>query len=150
MSVSRRRGKRYRPYLVRRPTLSALDSHWHYLMFSGLAKSTHLFYSSGQRLFIDVCSDFGTLNADDSTLSASDIILLRFISYLSSRDYKPSTIKGYLSAVRSFHVFEGFSNPLENKPRIQLVLRGLKRLKESSRRLRCLITPSLLLNFVNT
>ena len=59
--------------------------------------------------------DFGMLNADDSLLPASEITLLRFISCLSSRDYKPSTLKGYLSAVRSLHVFEGFSNPLENK-----------------------------------
>ena len=88
-------------------------------MFSGLAKSTHLPCPSGQRLFIDFCLVFGTLNAGDSILSASEITLLRFISYLSSRDNKQSTIKGYLSAVRSLHVFEGFSNPLENKPRIQ-------------------------------
>ena len=88
-------------------------------MSSGLAESTHLSCSSEQRLFIDFCLDFGALNAGDSILPASEITLLRFISYLSSRDYKPSTIKGYLSAVRSLHVFEGFSNSLENKPRIQ-------------------------------
>ena len=150
MSVSRRLGNRYRPYLVERPTLSTLDSHWHYLMSSGLAKSIHLSYSSGQRLFIDFCLDFVMLNADDSFLPPSEIILSRFICYLSSRGYKPSTIKGYLSAVRSFHVFEGFSNPLENKPGIQLVVRGLKRLKGSHRWLRCPITPSLCFYFVNT
>ena len=88
-------------------------------MSSGLAKSTHLSCSSGQRLFIDFCLVFGTLNAGDSILPASEITLLRLVSYLSSRDYKPSTIKGYLLAVRSLHVFEGFSNPLENKPWIQ-------------------------------
>ena len=89
------------------------------MISSGLAKSTHLSCSSRQRLFIDFCLDFSTLNAGDSILAASEITLLLFISYLSSRDYKPSTIKGYLSAVRSLHVFAGFSNPLENKPRIQ-------------------------------
>ena len=88
-------------------------------MSSGLAKSTHLFLLFRATALIDFCLDFGTLNAGDSILPASEITLLRFISYLSSRDYKPSTIKGYLSAVRSLHVFEGFSNPLENKPMIQ-------------------------------
>ena len=76
-------------------------------------------------------------------------LLVRSLYYalLAIFHYKSSTIKGYLSAVRSLHVFEGFSNPLENKPRIQLVLRDLKRLKGNLRRLRCPITPSLLLLF---
>ena len=74
--VSRRRSNRYRPYLVQRLTSPALDSHWHYLISSGLTKSTNLTYSSGQRLFIDICLDFGTLNADDSILPASEIALL--------------------------------------------------------------------------
>ena len=78
------------------------------------------------------------------SLSPSEITLL---PYLSSRDYKPLTIKGYLPAVRSLHVFKGFSNPLESRPRSQLVLRGLKRLKGSPPRLRCPIAPSLLLLF---
>ena len=100
-SVSRRRGNRYRPFIAQRPTLSALDSH----LSAGLAKSTtHLTYPSGQRLFMDFRLDFGTLNVDDSILPASEITLLRFNSHLSSRDYKPLTIKGYLSAVRSLHV----------------------------------------------
>ena len=59
--------------------------------------------------------------------------------------YKPSTIKSYLSAVGSLHVVNGFENPLENKPRIQLVLRVIKRLSGNPRRMRCSITPELLL-----
>ena len=47
--------------------------------------------------------------------------------------------------MRSLHIVNGFENPLENKPRIQLVLRGIKRLSGNPRRMRCPITPELLL-----
>ena len=114
-------------------------------MASGLSKATHLSYSSGQRCFIDFCLQFGMLNPDNSSiLPASDITILRFISYLSL-SYQPSTIKSYLSAVRYLHVMVDLGNPFVDHPRIQLVLRGMKRLKGNNRRLRRRITPELLL-----
>ena len=115
-------------------------------MASGLSRATHLSYSSGQRCFIDFCLQFGLLNPDNSILPASDITILRFISYLSL-SYQPSTVKSYLSAVRSLHVMMGLDNPLVNHPRVQLVLRGIKRLQGNNRRLRQPITPELLLLF---
>ena len=87
---------------------------------------------------------FGIYNEDLSIIPESEIAILRFIAY-AALSYEPSTIKSYLSAVRSLHVFNGFENPLENKPRIQLVLRGIKRLSGNPRRMRCPITPESLL-----
>ena len=113
-------------------------------MASGLSKATHLSYSSGQRCFIDFCLQFGLSNPDYSILPASDITILRFISYLSL-SYQPSTVKSYLSAVRSLHVMLGLDNSFVNNPRIQLVLRGIKRLQGNNRRLHRPITPELLL-----
>ena len=115
-------------------------------MASGLSKATHLSYSSGQRCFIDFCLQFGLLNPDNSILPASDITILRLISYLSL-SYQPSTVKSYLSAVRSLHVMMGLDNPFVNHPRVQLVLRGIKRLQGNNRRLRRPFTPELLLLF---
>ena len=113
-------------------------------MSSGLARSTQLSYSSGQHAFLSFCMQFGIYNEDLGILPASEIAILRFIAYVALF-YKPSAIKSYLSAVRSLHVVNGFENPLESKPRIQLVLRGIKRLSSNPRRLRCPITPELLL-----
>ena len=118
-----------------------------HLMASGLSKATHLSYSSGQRCFIDFCLQFGLSNPDNSILPASDVTILRFISYLSL-SYQPSTVKSYLSAVRSLHVMLGLDNPFVNNPRIQLVLRGIKRLQGNNRRLRRPITPELCYFFV--
>ena len=115
-------------------------------MSSGLSRSTHLSYSSGQRRFINFCLDFSLVNPDGSILPASESTILRFIGYLAF-SVKPSTIKTYLAAVRSLHIYQGYQNPLENNPRIQLVLRGIKRLSGNPRRLRCPITPKLLLIF---
>ena len=115
-------------------------------MASGLSKATHLSYSSGQRCFIDFCLQFGLSNPDNSILPASDMTILSFISYLSL-SYQPSMVKSYLSAVRSLHVMLGLDNPFVNNPRIQLVLRGIKRLQGNNRRLRRPITPELLLLF---
>ena len=98
-----------------------------YLMRSGLARSAQLSYSSGQRAFLSFCMQFGLYNEDLGILPASEIAILCFIAY-TALFYKPSTIKSCLSAVRSLHVVNGFENPIENKPRIQLVLKGIKRL----------------------
>ena len=111
-------------------------------MASGLSKATHLSHSSGQRCFIDFCLQFGLL----ITLPASVITISRFISYLSL-SYQPSTVKSYLSAVRSLHVIMGLDSPSVNHPRVQLVLRGIKRLQCNNRRLRRPTTPELLLFF---
>ena len=115
-------------------------------MSSELSRNTQMTYSCGQRRYINFCLDFRTFNENFSILPASETTLVRFIGYFAL-SVKPSIIKTYLSAVRSLHVCQGFVNPLENKPRIQLVLRGIKRLTDSPHRLRCPITPDMLLHF---
>ena len=90
-------------------------------LFIGLRVAPSVMTGGATRgqLFIDLCFDFGMLNADDSFWPASEITLLRFISYLSSRDYKLCSIKRLLvSQCVPFTFSKGFSNPLENKPRI--------------------------------
>ena len=86
------------------------------------------------------------VNPGNSILPASVITISRFISYLSL-SYQPSTVESYLSTVRSMHVIMGLDSPSANHPRVQLVLRGIKRLQGNNRRLRRPTTPGLLLFF---
>ena len=88
-------------------------------MASGLSKATHLSYSSGQRCFILLTVRL--VNPGNSILPASVITISRFISYLLL-SYQPSTVKSYLSAVRSPHIIMGLDRPSVNHPRVQLVL----------------------------
>ena len=98
-------------------------------------------------MFFYFCLLFGLLNPDNSILPASDITILRFISYLSL-SFQPSTVKSYLSAVRSLHVMMGLDNPFCQSPQSSVSARGIKRLQGNNRRLRRPITPELWLLFV--
>ena len=57
---------------------------------------------------------------------------------------KASSIKVYLSGVRSLHIEHGFNNPLENCFRLERVLRGIKRIQGTGIRQRLPITISIL------
>lgn len=59
---------------------------------------------------------------------ASDPALAHFVAYLADViRVAPSTIKVYLSAVRSLHIDQGWSDPLDTTPMTQRVLAGVKR-----------------------
>ena len=103
LRLCRRRTYRSRLKFIQEPSHASLDRHWTYLMSSGLARSTQLSYSGGQRAFLSFCMQFGIYNEDLGLLPAAEIAILRFIAY-AAQFYKPSTIKPYLSAVRSLHV----------------------------------------------
>ena len=55
-----------------------------------------------------------------------------------------STIRCYLAAVRHMHVVKGLPNPLEGRPRLDLVLKGIKRGKPKQRDGRLPVTPLIL------
>ena len=63
---------------------------------------------------------------------------------------KPATAKSYLNALRSFHLESGFCTVVFDDPRIDLVIRGGKRVYgEGIKRLRFPLTASILLRIVN-
>ncbi len=68
---------------------------------------------------------------------------MHFAAHLS-RTLKASSIKVYLSGVRSMHIEHGFHNPLENCFRLERVLRGIKRLQGTGTKQRLPITTSIL------
>ena len=58
----------------------------------------------------------------------SEDTLIMFITHLAQTKAH-STIKTYLAAVRHLHVVNGFGNPLDNKLRLQLILKGINWIK---------------------
>jgi integrase len=78
-------------------------------------------------------------------------VLVGFVSWLAGyprstrgEGLAPSTIRGYLSAIRSAYVSIGRPNPLEDTPFLEKVLRGIKRLKTNPTRPRLPVTTQLL------
>jgi len=66
------------------------------------------------------------------------------------RTAKPATASSYLNALRSFHLKSGFPTSVFEDPRIDLVIRGGKRVfGEGLKRLRFPLTSSILLPVIN-
>ena len=100
-------------------------------------------YSSAQKRFLNFCERFGLLNENGSAIPASEMTLLRFVASLSST-CQASSIRVYLSAVRSLHIQNGAEDPLLGCLRIPLVLKGLRRGQPSNRPSKIPITPFVL------
>ena len=86
-------------------------------------------YFWGQQRYIGFCQQFHL-----SPLPATEYTLLLFITSLAQSNLAHTTIKAYLSAIRSLHIQSGlyhiFSTHLT--PRVEMVLLGIK--KEQSKR----------------
>lgn len=88
-------------------------------------------------------------SASGSPCPASEHTLCLFVTFLSeSLNY--SSIKVYLSAVRALHIEQGFQDPLSSCPRLERVVRGVKRTQGSSARQRLPVTNSVLLSVFST
>ena len=73
-------------------------------------------------------------------LPASEDTLILFATHLA-QTRAHSTIKTYLVGVRHLHVIHGLNNPLEDKLRLQQVLRGIHRVKPNKKCPRLPVTP---------
>ena len=82
-------------------------------------------YQSAQRQFIEFCMLDGYVSSNGSLLSTNEHTLLRFCSHLADW-LRHSSIKVYLSAVRSLHIDYGFPDPLAHCLQLQRLLRGIK------------------------
>ena len=100
-------------------------------------------YRSAQRQFIDFCTLDGYVTSNGSLLPTNEQTLLRFCSHLAGRLHH-SSIKVYLSAIRSLHIDQGFPDPLENCLQLQRLLRGIKRHQGSTLPQRQLVTSHLM------
>lgn len=110
-----------------------MDTKWQKLLGNALANNTKRTYSSAQRLFISFCTKHNLLHDNGSPCPASELTILRFIGEISD-SRQASTLKVYLSAVRALHVQMGFLDPFLNRPRIPMVIKGLRRSQSSTKR----------------
>lgn len=107
-------------------------------MSQGIATSTRKVYSTAEKLFIEFCA-----RTNRTPLPAEESTLILFVTELAQmREH--STIRSYLSGVRFIHITNGLQNPLENTPRLDLVLKGIRRVKPKRTNPRLPITPAVL------
>ena len=109
-----------------------------YLSLS-VADSTKRTYSTGEKSFIQFLSLYRPLHVQ--SLPTDEDTLIQYVAYLA-KSVKHSTIKGYLAAVRHFHIRHGYQLNLRKFLRLHLVCRGIKRSQGSSIRTRLPITVS--------
>ena len=97
---------------------------------------------------VNASSSIFAVNVESSTPMARLALqmsgLCLFVSFPDD-SIQHSSIKVYLSAVRTLHIEQGFPDPLLNCLRLQRVLRGVKRSQGSPAARRLPITDSLLL-----
>lgn len=123
---------------------SSQEHRCFHFLAQGLAPSTQRAYALGQRKFIEFCRQAGKLHPNGSPCPADKWTLCLFVTFLAD-SIQHSSIKVYLSAVRSLHIEQGFSDPLLNCLQLQRVSRGVKRLQGSPAAQHLPITDSLLL-----
>ena len=110
------------------PHVASLELRCRELLLNGLAPSTRRAYASGQKKFINFCSQLGRVHPNGSVCPADEWTLCLFATFLS--DFiQPSSIKVYLAAVRALHIEQGFPDPVLNCLRLERVVKGIKRIK---------------------
>ena len=87
-------------------------------------------YQSAQRRYIDFCQLDDRLSPEGALLPADEQTLMRFAMMLAD-SLNHSSIKVYLSAVRSLHIDHRLADPLLNCLQLQRLLRGIKRVQGS-------------------
>lgn len=108
-------------------------------MINGLAPSTRRSYVTAQRKFLQFCTDIGIM----VPLPATEHTLCLYASYLA-QSLQPSSIKVYLSAIRSLHIDQGYPDPIANRLQLHRLIRGIRRTQGHSTRQRLPITAPLL------
>ena len=121
-----------------RLVISSLERQAQVYLPNGGSANTQKTYSSAQKFYLDFCS-----RLDLNLMPASESQLILFATELA-QSRTESTIRSYMSAVRHLHIIHGYENPLASKPRLELVLKGIRRIKPKSSAPRLPITPVLL------
>ena len=121
-----------------------MEAEAHSLVLNGIAPSTSRVYSSARNTFLRFCS-----RLNFNPLPASEHTLILFVAELH-QSKATSTIHTYLAGIRHFHIISGYANPLDNKPKLQLALKGCKRIKPPRSCTRLPITPYILREIKST
>ena len=83
-------------------------------------------YLSGQKKFYNFGTQLGKIHQSGFPWPTDERTLCLFITFLAN-SVQHSTIKVYLSAVRSLHIEQGFRDPLVDCLQLHQLLRGIKR-----------------------
>ena len=95
--------------------------------------------------FLNFCYQFH-LHKTGPIVPTNETVLTYFAVFLA-QNVTPGTIKVYLAAVRYMHLIDGFDLPDNKFLRLQYILRGIKRVKGVTKRIRLPITLGHLKNF---
>ena len=115
-------------------------SHFPGARFSVL--DTQLLHVRSEKIY-EFCTQLGKIHPSGSPCPADEWTLCFFATFLAST-VQHSTIKVYLSAVRSLHIDQGFADLLVNCLRLRRVLRGIKRTQGDTSSLRLPVTDDIM------
>ena len=121
-----------------RLALSFLESQAQEYLKHGIAGNTQKVYTVAQHLYLDFCS-----RLNFKSMPASEMMLILFVTELA-QTRAHSTIRTYLSRVRHLHILHGFQSPTSDNPRLDLVLKGIQRIKPRQTQPHFPITPAIL------
>ena len=88
------------------------------LMSAGLKPNTHRTYNSAQQRYLSFCEHYQLVG-----LPATEDVLLLYVAFLYDQGLKGSSIRVYLAAVRSLHVYSNMIYP-QDSLRLKLAVKG--------------------------
>ena len=112
-------------------------------MRHGLSANTQDAYTTGRRQWLGFRRNTVPGRALLEPGEEATWALMCFVSHLSLR-LRHGTIKGYLAAVRNFHVVQGAADPMLGCERLRLQLRGIRREQGDKRLFMKPVTPAML------
>jgi hypothetical protein len=111
---------------------------------AAFANSTVKTYRSQTTAYLKFCTHYGL-----QAMPASQDTLCAYISFLS-RSLSPSSIKGYLNAVRLLHIESGLDNLLAQNWEVSMIQKGISRLMGSPPKQKLPMTIPMLLALFGT
>ena len=90
------------------------------LVQSGLRYNTKKTYNAAQRFYLNFCAKHHL-----TAIPATELQLLRFVTYAHTRGLTAATIHVYLSGISSLHTINGLPAPPLDAYRLKLALRAL-------------------------
>jgi len=111
------------------------------LLHAGLSHPTRSTYATGVRAYQRFCDESGVPVGD--RIPANEARLIEFVAWCSTT-VAPPTIKVYLSAVRSWHVDNGYGDPTIGRLQLERVVRGAQRIGSQPRQVRLPLTIEIL------
>lgn len=121
--------------------VSSLEALVQDLFSAGLAPSSQRNYQSGTRRYLKFCTD--TLINDPFPTTEPTLTL--FVAWLHAQNLSSGTVKNYLAAVRHSQISLGLGDPqMGSMPRLEYVVRGMKRKAQTVKQPRLPVTPMIL------